>query len=221
MKSFRRVASVFVLGSVAAAVAIVACGFPSPILSDENDDASAEAGSGTGDGSSDARENADTGTDAAKPDSAAGDGGLVIDSGDPDVYVERDAGGTKVDASACAANDCDCDNDGFNDLTKLGCADAGGENDCDDTDQRVRPNQQFLEIPNAPRGGDWNCKNGVEKAFYTNVGCGLLALGACNGVNGFKVDPACGAEAQYVTCKTSLGLLCGEGTVVTKKQACK
>ncbi|HVH46016.1 MAG TPA: hypothetical protein VM925_26890 [Labilithrix sp.] len=152
-------------------------------------------------------------------DAGAGVDAVVHDAGDPGALIEKDAG-QKIDASGCQPNDCDCDNDGYNDLQKTGCADAGGEEDCDDSDSRTRPNQSFLEIPGEVLNGNWNCKNGVEKLFATNVSCGLLALGACDGIQGFSGDPACGSEGEYVFCKSTL-VLCGIGSTTTRKQACK
>jgi len=148
--------------------------------------------------------------DAAVPDAEIFDARVLEDAGE------------KVDASGCQPTDCDCDDDGYNDLTKAGCADAGGPNDCDDTDTRTHPNQDFVSEPGeAPRNGDWNCVNGVEKLYPTGVSCGLLALGACAGVQGFSGDPACGVEGAYTGCKVQAGLFCVAAPTSPRKQACR
>lgn len=135
--------------------------------------------------------------------------------------LDADAGGT-VDAATCAQYDCDCDDDGWNDLTKPGCELAGGLNDCDDLDARTHPTQTYLEATGvAPRLGDWNCQNGVEKFYAPNVSCGLLSLGACAGVQGFQGDPKCGEEGAFVQCEVAALLLCVPGPASTRRQACK
>ena len=189
---------------------MAACGFPSPILTDEpvtTNEAGPEGGPSVDGGGG-----GDSSTEL--PDV------VVVDGADPDADISRDAG-QKTDAAGCPVNVCDCDKDTFNDLSKPGCADAGGLNDCDDSDTRIRPNQSYLEIPSeAPRNGDWNCMNNVEKYYSTKVSCGLLAVGACAGVHGFSGDPACGEEGEYVFCEATL-VLCGVGSKTTRKQACK
>lgn len=115
---------------------------------------------------------------------------------------------------------CDGDGDGYNDLTKPGCADAGGASDCDDSDPRTHPNQDYLpDLPVAPRLGDWNCVKGVEKLYATNVTCGSLSLFGCSSA-GFEGAVDCGKEGSFVQC-TAQGLVCGVGTRTTKKQTCR
>ena len=97
--------------------------------------------------------------------------GLGLTDSDRGFDAATDAGAhatTNADAdtgASCRTPNCGCDGDGdgFYDLTKPGCADAGGPNDCDDTDSRVRPGQSYLDVSSPPRGGDLNCANGVEK----------------------------------------------------------
>ena len=174
--------------------------------------------------SSDYGENPTTpGTDASTDETAADasdvvvDTAIFIDGQSPDALIVRDAGTKGIDAASCDAT-CDCDKDGFD---RPNCGD-GGE-DCDDTDQRVRPDQGFLEIPGEPpRNGDWNCKNGVEKLYPVNINCSGMALGACSSVQGFSNDPDCGTPGTYVFCAVSGGgIFCAVGATQSRLQACK
>ena len=175
----------------------------------------------TADGSLAEGGGSDGSTGDSAPDSAS------FDAAVPDAPIVSDAG-AKVDASGCTT--CDCDSDGYSDLTKTGCADAGGVQDCDDTDSRSRPSQGFLvELGEPPRQGDWNCNGAVEKFYPPNTSCTALSPGApCDATFGFKDNPACGATGMFVTCKStgSPPLYVGGGCVVatqntTTKQACK
>jgi hypothetical protein len=189
---------------------IYACGFPDPEVRSGNE---SETGA---DANADA--NDPNASDVFAIDANEVDQQVSIDGASPDALIVVDAGGPKIDATTGCDADCDCDNDGFD---RPNCGSGTGEKDCDDLDPRVRPDQGFLEIPGEPpRNGDWNCKNGIEKLYPSNVSCGLLALGACNGVQGFKNDPACGKSDTYVFCKATL-VLCGEGATQVRTQACK
>jgi hypothetical protein len=206
-----------VAACIAAALPFAACGFPDVTFTTE----SGEAGAG------------EAGNEAASGEAGAVDGGAdgdlmldaaifdaLIDGRDPDAAITKDAGGV-IDAAGCAANDCDCDNDTYNDLTKSGCAGAGGPSDCDDTRDGVHPNKDYSAAPNPPRGGDVNCVDGVEKFYPTKVSCGLLALGACAGVQGFSGDPACGESGPYVFCAVQNAVLCVTGSTTSRTQACR
>jgi hypothetical protein len=139
----------------------------------------------------------------------AGDGteANVVDAGHP------------VDASGCAPADCDCDDDGFNALTKPGCADAGGKNDCNDGDQRYRPDEGFLDVLPPDGGGDWNCNGTVEPYYDAFVSCGGLSLGGCSG-EGFEDNPRCGDVGTYVKCVPGL-VTCGTQVLAPRKQRCR
>jgi hypothetical protein len=145
---------------------------------------------------------ADAAGDAATDANVGSDVQVLVDGAAPDALLDRD-GGVKVDASGCTT--CDCDLDGFYALTKPGCADAGGPDDCDDFDSRTRPDRGYNETPEEPpRNGDWNCSNGVEKFFQSNINCAAAARGpACDALVGFVNDPKCGATGTFVTCKSA------------------
>ena len=165
---------------------------------------------------------ADAADAASLPETAAADATpdvVLVDSGDPDALVVKDAGG-KIDAAGCTS--CDCDGDGFNDLAKPGCADAGGMNDCDDTDSRTHPGQGYLvDLAAPPRNGDWNCDGVVNKLYAPNLTCSGLLGATCSATSGFTGDPACGAAGTLVTCVVS-GVSCAVGAQGTMtRQACK
>lgn len=200
----RRFALVMGFGTTGAAAVLVACGFPSPLLSDIENAPDGDAA---------------TTADVAVIADANLDDVPFIDADKPDGIVE-DAGG-KVDGGGCAPNDCDCDKDGYNDLAKEGCEDAGGQSDCDDLDSRAHPGQGFLEDPaEPPMNGDWNCNGHLEKVYpRTGITCSLL-LSDCS--EGFAGDPACGEEADYLYCAAPIGiLLCTTAAKGRNTQACK
>jgi hypothetical protein len=176
-----------------------------------------------------------TGTEAGSPDGAVADGGLgsdfdatvLVDGSDPDALIVRDAG-AKIDAAGCAPAACDCDGDGFNDTLKAGC--EGGLNDCDDHDERVRPNQGYLiATPESPVFGDWNCSMAVDKLYPDGFSCSSLQGGkACNDAVGMEDQPACGGFGTLLKCKTepvpplNLTTRCVVGTrTPMTQQACK
>lgn len=204
----RRFAIITALGMTSAMSLLFACGFPSPLLSDvlaPPDEDSAVADVVTADV-----------TDAMVEDLSDVP---YVDSSAPEGIVE-DAGG-KVDASACAANVCDCDKDGYFNLEKPGCEDAGGKHDCDDLDSRAHPGQGYLLDPaEPPMNGDWNCNGLLEKVFpRTNITCGLL-LADCT--EGFVGNPPCGQEADYLYCTSPIGLLlCTPKARSRETQSCK
>lgn len=206
--SVRRFALVIAFGTTGVAAVLLACGFPSPLLYDEL--ALPEA-----DGSFADVTTADV-TDAMVEDLSDVP---YIDAGKPGITVQ-DAG-AKIDASACPANACDCDKDGYFDLSKKGCEDAGGKTDCDDFDSRAHPGQGFLNDPaEPPMNGDWNCNGLIEKSFpRTNITCALL-LADCT--EGFVGTPPCGEEADYLYCNSPLGLLlCAPKAKSRETQSCK
>jgi hypothetical protein len=126
---------------------------------------------------------------------------IRVDGGDPDALIEKGDGGTKIDITGCTT--CDCDGDGFNKHSNDAGCDAG-EDDCDDTDTRIRPDRSYNETPEEPpRNGDWNCKNGVERFYKQGINCGSLGRGAaCDALFGFTDTPKCGATGTFVTCKS-------------------
>lgn len=140
----------------------------------------------------------------------------------PRGLAASDAGGADAGADVTSPDNCDLDRDSYSDPTKVGCTDAAGPFDCDDTDPRAHPGQSFREdVPTPALAGDWDCVNGVEKRYATKVSCELLALGACVGVEGFADDPGCGETGSFVRCEVQGVLLCVAGPASTRKQACK
>jgi hypothetical protein len=174
---------------------------------------------------------------AAQPDGgsmieASGDTHTAPDASTPlgrYVIIERttvpnEAGAPPdaADDARVAPSDCDRDHDGYNDRSRAGCEDAPGPSDCDDADWRVHPGQSFLdERPGSLLAGDWSCTDGVEPLYPTNVSCSLLALGACAGLQGFVDNPGCGEEGTFVRCEVKGLVLCGVGSMSTRRQACK
>lgn len=176
-----------------------------------------------------------TNTEAGSSDGPVADGivgtdfdaTVLVDGSDPDALIVRDAG-AKIDAAGCAAAECDCDGDGFKATQKAGC--EGGLDDCDDHDERVRPNQGYLiATPEPPIFGDWNCSTAVEKLYPDGFSCSSLQGGtACNDAVGLEDQPACGGFGTLLKCKTepvpplNLTTRCvvGARTPMTQ-QACK
>lgn len=203
---------VVVAGSVAMSGAVVlsACGFPSPVLLDLSDAGAI--------GLSDAM------TDAVYADVEVG---KPIEPGS-EIAVDA---GQKVDAAGCTDSDCDCDRDGFEDYSKFGCAPAdpdAGLGDCDDTDTRLRPNQQaYFQDKDPPNGGDWNCNLKKELFYrYHDIDCSKIAVGDCAKAEGFQHNPGCGEEDLYVFCRV-VGIILLQscevdpGRTETRIQACK
>ena len=152
---------------------------------------------------------------------------VLVDGSDPGALIASDAG-KRIDAAGCTV--CDCDGDGFNDLSRAGCAGAGGKNDCDDSDTTTRPDQRFnTTAPYPPRNGDWNCTGGVERFYEPSVTCAGPGGASCDGRFGFEDDPTCGSTGTFVTCKTTGAtppLLPGQCIVASRSldtvtQACK
>lgn len=201
----RRFALGAAVTSLAGAITLLACEFPSPSLADV--DTSVDAGK--------------TVEDSGEPPNDAG----METPFDPDAEVTEDAG-KKVDTSGCAVDDCDCDDDGYFDLTKLGCAAKadGGPGDCDDSDTRFRPDQEYVKIQNPPNAGDWNCDGTVENYYKnTNVVCAGVLDANCAKKQGFTGKPGCGEAGDYVHCGAGglLNLDCVAVQTETLIQSCK
>lgn len=201
MKRSRRLALVFG-GLIVGMACFAACGFPDvEFASDDGRETGAADVSPSSDVTS-----ADGRTDAGPVDASNAD--VILDA-DPDVAVVEDAGG-KVDASGCAA--CDCDKDGFSrNLPDCGA----GTFDCDDNDTRSHPGQLYLEEgAEPPMNGNWNCDDELEKGYQENIHCEGLLLGlGCTSVVGFTGTVACGHKGKFVRCKQvpvlGLPLACG------------
>jgi hypothetical protein len=209
--------ALFAAGGAGAA----ACSFPNvPVFADDvlGADGAVDGTTNPGDGADDDASSADGATEAAT-DSG---GEILIDGSSPDALIVKDAG-QAIDASGCAANDCDCDKDTYKSTGKAGC--SGGSNDCDDNDPRRHPNQGYLEAPAGPAqgGGDWDCNGTAEPLYKTSVTCAGLTLGlGCADIFGFSDVPLCGQTGTFIRCKGSLlTLACSVGTTEMKIQPCK
>ncbi len=210
----------------------VACSFPDVSIDDRLGDSSFDsAGSDT-----------DLGGDAAK-DTSSGDGGDGGDVGDVshadvgdtnvegggevgpdggdgsdaklDVGDTRDAG----DTTPTCTKACDCDDD----TDKANAGTCGGL-DCDDYDPRASSKITAFnatDLATLTTKGDWNCNKTLEKQYPINVSCSKLALGGCDGQQGFSGDPACATSGVYVFCKTNLAVACVEDHNETRTQGCK
>ena len=206
---------VLAVGAVAGAGA---CGFPDVAFSEDPETGASGDGSvADGPGNTTAE-----GGDAKADSSQNPEGGqILIDGSSPDALIAKDAG-MAIDASGCAANDCDCDKDGVANTLKAGC--SGPVTDCDDSDPRAHPGQKFLEDPAVPPlFGDWDCSGTPEPLYKTNVSCAGLTLGlGCANIFGFEDSPLCGQTGSFIQCTGSvLDLGCKVGTRDMRKQPCK
>jgi len=174
----------------------VACSFPSPELTDLPD--------ATGDTSPTAPPR-----DVAIPPSDGAAIDAAIDA--PIDRLEPPPDATKIDGDANIVVDgqvVNCDEDGDK-FAKVGGG-CGGF-DCDDTNANVRPDQDYNTLAPLPgsgpgKGGDWNCRNGVEIQGTQNVGdCPNVALGCAK--EGWVGAVACGTTSHYVKCEVD-GLGC-------------
>jgi hypothetical protein len=152
---------------------------------------------------------------AGDPPARDGGGSETIDAGGSDTSSPSDAE-SDVDASmrADAGDPCDRDQDGFREKSV-----ACGGDDCDDDDERARPDASFsADMPSAKTQGDWDCSGQIARQYDVNVVCGSLS--DCT-KQGFTTDVACGAQGQYVTCKSNLALGCTVDKTETRTQGCK
>ena len=109
--------------------------------------------------------------------------------------------------------ECDCDADDF--LAEGLC----GGNDCDDHDDRVRPNQTLyfaVASTNPNIGFDYDCSDTLERdpgQGATAISCLDLDLLACSGAQGFHTTmPACGTAGAWGTCQ-GVAVLCSAVTL--------
>ncbi len=167
-------------------VVAAACSFPSPDLLDGADaNVAADTSVPVPDGAQPAKDatSEDSGVDAmeAPPDATKldGDANIVID-------------GQVVN--------CDEDDDKF---PKIGGG-CGGF-DCDDKNPDVRPDRDFNTLTPLPgtgpgKGGDWNCRNGVEIQGGTVADdCPAINLNCAR--EGFLGPAPCGGFGRYIKCE--------------------
>lgn len=186
MKRTHAVGIALVTSVVAVAVA---CSFPAPELLDVAD------ANGT-----------DTSVPTAPPDGTAPPNVDATPSNDASADgAEPPPDATKIDGDANIVVDgqvvnCDEDDDKF---PKIG-AGCGGF-DCDDKNPDVRPDRDFNTLAPLPgtgpgKGGDWNCRNGVEiQGGTVTEDCPLTALGCAR--EGFIGQVTCGGMGRYIKCE--------------------
>ena len=152
--------------------------------------------------------------DSAVADSS-GDVATALADAAVDALNLADVADAKVDVDPCS----DRDDDG---VIAVAC---DGGTDCDDDDNRARPDAGFLtDPPTAVTKGDWNCDGMASFQRPINVKCAdhNSSLSNCALFYGFKGDPGCGGTGDFVTCKNpTLSGPCIEGVVAPTKQGCK
>lgn len=203
-RTARRIVAAAISLAASGVVLLAACGFPSPVLRDDDLDAAA-SGSGATD--------APMATDAS-----------MATPSTPDARVSTTVS-ERIDAAGCTS--CDCDNDGYPNRQKPGCADAGppdAGDDCEDEYPDVHPGQtEFTQEEHPPHGGDRNCDGNVERLYKeTNVKCPSFLDLTCEQTKGYTTDPGCGEKSAYVKCK--LGLLeckVAESEILYPPQGCR
>ncbi|MDB4942132.1 MAG: hypothetical protein JWP97_1666 [Labilithrix sp.] len=156
------------------------------------------------------------GTDGAAQDGFVGDGGSGGDgSADLDAVPPIDGTSEKPDTGPCV-DPCDCDKDGHK-SREAGC----GGDDCDDTDPRANPDQNFRkDLATKTTMGDWNCDGKTERVITSvNVTCSA----ACpSGREGLAADIPCGTFGEYITCQSALGGLgCQQSDSGVRQQECR
>jgi hypothetical protein len=158
----------------------------------------------------------ETSTSDSPTTGEGGDGGTdgpnVPETGPP-----IDATSEKPDTGPCV-DPCDCDKDGY----KARDAGCGGD-DCDDTDPRAHPGQNFLtDVATADTKGDWNC-NGIPERLIQNVNvvCGGATGSCAGGKQGLAADIPCGTFGQYVVCKPGFPVGCNQADSGVAQQECR
>lgn len=211
MKKTRKI-FYLVSGVTSAIVIAAACSFPEPRIVED------------GDGS--------TGEDSGDAMQDGSDEDVVTDAGPRADVVEPDAPPPIGDATSekppvdANCDPCDCDDDGY--LSEAGaCFDGGTLYDCDDQDIRANPDSGYRDDPvTKDTNGDWNCDRKTNREFNVLINCADYSASAlntgCTAVEGFFIDPPCGATASYVKCKNAGALQpCQQGEIVDEVQRCK
>lgn len=139
---------------------------------------------------------------------------------DPDPgATEADAGRTRPGngLDGVMGSLCDRDRDGFRAIPP-----PCNGNDCDDTDPRAHPGQDFLtDLITDPLLGDWNCDDELEtqyKGWF--VVCEKLGESLCGKASGFLGSPDCGEIDTYVHCGL-IGNACAVMSTTVVRQACR
>jgi hypothetical protein len=128
------------------------------------------------------------------------------------IVITDGQGGSAIDAKACEAGlpHCDCDKDTYGDqFCDVDASTLGLKlGDCDDLNDSRNPGiQNYSSVPTD--AGNWNCINGVEKA-YSEVPSDwckatLLSSGVigCTTARGFDRTVGCGEYADFFKCVTN------------------
>lgn len=120
-------------------------------------------------------------------------------------------------------DECDCDCDGF--PAEGACAGTGPA-DCDDTNDKVYPDEPIYYVEPSPNNGfDWDCSGAPvrDPDLDDPVDCAALLGIGCNQKTGFlgQTAPMCGEAGTWGTCKKS-GLECLPDPIEEgKKMPCK
>ncbi len=120
----------------------------------------------------------------------------------------------------------DADGDGFGDdgTTMRGCDEPSGYvgrgGDCDDSDNRVHPDQTgFFSSPATGGGYDFDCDGAQTREFTRAAGsCELTCPSSASGWSG--AVPSCGAEGTYRPCSFGGGGGCSN-TPMSRLQTCR
>jgi hypothetical protein len=165
----------------------------------------------------------DLGVDDANHGSVIGEPRAVGAEALPGPQRPSDAGVLDAAEIDAGCTSCDCDGDGFDELTRAGCEVDGGSNDCDDDDPRVKPTQSFLPEPaDPPRFGDWNCDGKTDRLWPEDVDCSKLGLADCATAFGFAGTVACGQTAAWQKCVWSWSkFACVAATLTLEIQSCR
>lgn len=128
----------------------------------------------------------------------------------------------------CLNQYIDTDGDGFGDAdTPVAClcaqapgtTDIGG--DCDDTDNKVRPDQTLFSVyPSNSGGFDYNCNDVIEKA--ESLASCTYNGSSCDYVPGFVNSlPACGQWGTHSAGCAQNGTICTVTNAASQKMACR
>ncbi len=158
-------------------------------------------------------------------DGDGGTGGVATTSSSNSTSTGGAGGSTSTSSTGQGGccDECDCDCDGF--PAEGACAGTGTA-DCDDTSDKVYPDEPIYYVEASPNNGfDWDCSGAPvrDPDLDDPVDCAALLGIGCNQKTGFlgKTAPMCGEAGTWGTCKKS-GLECLPDPIEEgKKMPCK